>query len=322
MNQHFKVPEFMKDASGVFGHFKAPEFTKDASDVFGIEVDKTIEDGYPTKVLEVHLKKDPRKRRAVKLFARNNSDKGKAATKYFHNEVTILNLLTHRYIMGVLLAGTFPTYHCMVMPYYEEGTLTKVLSEMHEGLIDHYFVQLCSALKYIHERNIIHRDIKTDNVLITDRNDIILADFGLSQILRPGESEVTGKKGTVIFRSPEQYIEASFNGFKADMYSLGVVLWCMQFKQDVLEDEPRGPLLYHVTCSRTLTRLDKTILGGLLDDQPKRRWDIHKLIDSLTDPRRFLHRIEKLRGERVKNAGKRFDKEVDDIRWLMKTDKR
>ncbi|XP_059140431.1 uncharacterized protein LOC131928418 [Physella acuta] len=277
--------------------FKIPEYKKCLEDVFGLEIDRILEDGYPSKVMLAYHAHDKKRQKAIKYYLRDESTEGIAATRHFKMEAKILSLIRHPHIMTMDFYGSFPTYHAIVMPYYEEGTMTAVLQEMHEGLIDHYWVQICAAVKYLHDNCIVHRDIKTDNVLITNRNNIILTDFGLSCIVRKGSSLVDGHKGTPGFTSPEMELMKPYDGFKADMFSMGVVLWCMHFRQDIMEQRPKASYMYYVQRSKKLKKIDRNFLINLLEPNPSARWSIYKMIDSLTDPRRFVHRVEKLKGQ-------------------------
>jgi serine/threonine-protein kinase len=88
------------------------------------------------------------------------------------------------------------------------------------------FSQLISALKYCYDQKIIHGDIKSENILITDSNIVKLADFGISQILPNQDSECNpaSTPGSLEYTSPGK-LQGDFFSYSSDVWSLGVVFY-------------------------------------------------------------------------------------------------
>ncbi|CAK4628844.1 unnamed protein product, partial [Aphanomyces euteiches] len=87
--------------------------------------------------------------------------------------------------------------------------------------------QFAVGLASTHKVNIIHRDLKGDNVLVTFNKTVAIADFGLSRSVTSLENTKTGAKwcGTLNWMSPEQYSTPRSVTFKSDIWSFGMTLW-------------------------------------------------------------------------------------------------
>jgi serine/threonine protein kinase len=85
--------------------------------------------------------------------------------------------------------------------------------------------KLMSALRYLHEYGVLHRDLKAANVLcsVDDATDVCLADFGLSRFVRPSET-VSGDIGTLAYQSPE-LLQRNAYGVELDVWALGVLVY-------------------------------------------------------------------------------------------------
>lgn len=86
------------------------------------------------------------------------------------------------------------------------------------------FGQIVSAVKYCHNLDIIHGDIKPDNVLIDEKGNMKLTDFGLAIKISPGTLLVQ-RRGTKNFWAPELMLGEPYDGRKTDVWSLGVLLY-------------------------------------------------------------------------------------------------
>ncbi|XP_040608737.1 putative sperm motility kinase W [Mesocricetus auratus] len=144
-------------------------------------------------------------------------------------EMAALKFLKHPYILEIFQIITTPDYTHIITEYAPGGSLAKVIRKggrLQEKEAQRLFGQLVSAIRYCHDNDIIHRDLKPQNILLDREGNIKVADFGLAKRSKPG-TVLQGRCGTSTFNAPELLLGEVYDGKKADVWSLGVVLYCM-----------------------------------------------------------------------------------------------
>ncbi|XP_056316844.1 uncharacterized protein LOC130231530 [Danio aesculapii] len=152
------------------------------------------------------------------------------------NEVSILKKLHHGYI--IIYEDSFEDiesgHFYIVMEYCAWGDLHNKMQEQRgigffeEQQILDWLVQICLALQYIHENNVLHRDVKPQNVFLTEYGYINLGDFGCAKALMRADAYAQTAVGTELYVSPEVYHRQKYNS-KSDIWSFGWLLYdlCM-----------------------------------------------------------------------------------------------
>jgi len=162
-----------------------------------------------------------------------------AAWGYVLKEAQIISALNHPCICTIYDVGEEDEQPYIAMEYIEGCTLNMLLmpSGLNPALVAHPIRQIASALAHAHERGIIHRDIKSSNIVITNLGDVKILDFGLAKRIRPGtargpsalDSSLQGlgrPAGTIQYQAPEILRGERANAW-SDIWSLGVLLFEM-----------------------------------------------------------------------------------------------
>ena len=143
------------------------------------------------------------------------------------HEPRLLGSLSHPNIVSVLTAEKQEGVFFIVMEYVAGETLETVI--MREGAVEltralDFAVQIANAVDYAHRQNVIHRDLRPGNVLISEQGLVKVADFGTSRVLE------IAAHGTTVIGSPPYMAPEQFHGkavFASDLYSLGVTMYQM-----------------------------------------------------------------------------------------------
>jgi len=156
-----------------------------------------------------------------------------AFAERFEREARALALLHHPGIVGVHDFGRARAFFYLVMEYVDGASLRELLAQGRLTTRDvlAFVPQLCDALQYAHDHRVVHRDIKPENVLVGEDGRVRVADFGLAKLLGQdralGITETQQAVGTPLYMAPEQVTAAGSVDHRADLYSLGVVLYEM-----------------------------------------------------------------------------------------------
>lgn len=176
----------------------------------------------------------------------------------FQQEAKILAHLQHPHILPVFDYGQADGYTYIVMPFLQNGDLTDLLKGQPLTLpqVRRIIAQIGDALDYAHQQGLVHRDVKPNNVLLDERGNCLLSDFGITKIVE-GTAKFTvtgGIIGTPDYMSPEQGMGRKLDG-RSDIYALGVMLFQMVTgRVPYKADTPMAVLFKHVTDPLPLPR--------------------------------------------------------------------
>ncbi len=203
--------------------------------------------------------------------------------KNLRQEIDILHRLYHENIIQCLDSFETNSEFCLVTEL-ATGQLYEIVQEdkkLPESEIKEIALQLTSALFYLHNNNIIHRDIKPQNVLISASGIIKICDFGFARAI-DNKTMITSIKGTPLYMAPELLKEYPYNK-KADLWSLGVILYELYVGQPPFYTNNFQTLLHKIAKEDirypdSMSPQFKDFLKGLLVKNPKDRWDWPKIL--------------------------------------------
>ncbi|CAN5793093.1 hypothetical protein BH23PLA1_BH23PLA1_24420 [soil metagenome] len=235
------------------------------------------------------------------------------ALKRFTREAEILERLRHENIVRYYARGKFQGIFYYAMEFVQGRNLDNVIDERGylpwREVID-LAIQLCNALQFAHEHEVIHRDRKPSNLMITSDNQVKLTDFGIAKDLEAEALTQTGRTlGTAAYMAPEQIRGNPPISHKTDLYALGCLLYQMLTGQPPFQGRSAVALMHaHMSESPPRPSFKNPDIPRALDDL------VVKLMSKVGDDRPFdaaavAHQLEQIRdrAERGKPIRMAFD---------------
>ena len=166
------------------------------------------------------------------------------------NEVKILSSLDNPYIVKYYDSFIEKNMLNIFMEYCEGGDLSQYMKQfngkpLHENKIWKFFIQMCLGLDYIHQKKILHRDIKSLNIFLTKDENIRIGDLGVAKVLAETTNFAHTMVGTPYYLSPEMAEEKPYNE-KSDVWALGCVLYQLCTGRHPFEASNQAALLLKI----------------------------------------------------------------------------
>ena len=251
-------------------------------------------------------------------------------------EVNILSSLDHPSIVRFydLIEDSLNYY--LVTEFCEGETLFHFIGnrgKLEEDMARDIFRQICEAVRYIHSMNIAHRDIKPENIIINDRYEIKLLDFGLSEVCH---GLCSSRCGSCSYQSPELFQDSGYDALKADMWALGVTLYTMMFAHLPWTRRSRNEIAEQIKECHFFIPLNvsdecKQVLCGLMNKDLQERFTVEQVLASdwlrAAPVRRFSDvRVKSLPRKRMSVSLPPLPtgemQEVDDVKEMLKKARR
>jgi serine/threonine-protein kinase len=213
----------------------------------------------------------------------------------FRNEYTLASELLHPNVVQILHVGTASNITYFSMDLYPDSVAFMIKREPHiaEDVLVRIATQVTAGLAFAHEKGVVHRDIKPDNILLKPDGTAVISDFGIAKAVS-GYVTATGVNmtiGTPQYISPEQAQGRQLDG-RSDLYSLGVTLYkaatgetpfrstdWFELARMHVEETPRAPRKKRPDLSKRFER----IVLRCLEKHPDDRYDSSEvLLDELS----------------------------------------
>jgi serine/threonine protein kinase len=202
----------------------------------------------------------------------------------FKNEILLTRSISHPNIIQIYNFEQIDKLIFITMQYIEGSNLKEIIKK--NGPLDlteitKYSIQILEGLKAAHSLNIIHNDLKPQNIIIDKNSNIYIADFGLSTLFKKNEINQVDKNfiGTPSYISPEQWTRGQYD-FKSDLYSFGIMLFEMStgatpFQADtvfeIVNKHLNDKVVFPEKCKENLPLFLKKIVYDCLKKDPKER---------------------------------------------------
>ena len=202
------------------------------NDLSSYEIGRTLGKG-AYAIVKVCTNKITKERYAVKIYEKSKLNDG-SKKKCVYREIEILKKINHKNIAKLYDVITTDKQILILQElvigislreyYNNEIRNQKGISEHKSNIFKKIFKQIFEAMNYIHKRNIAHRDIKLENILMTKNYEIKIIDFGFG-MYNPENKLQNFFCGTPNYMPPEIAFKKPYNGEKADLWSLGVLVY-------------------------------------------------------------------------------------------------
>ena len=228
------------------------------------------------------------KDKKIKIYAAKEIDEEKSPKDRIENEILIYKELGHKNIVKLHDYFNYEQKTYLMFEYCENKDLSSLLKKrrkLKEIEVQYYIYQLIQALIHLQERNIIHRDIKSKNIFLTEKLELKLGDFGLAKKLNYPEAKCYDFAGTPAYMAPE-IIEKKSYTLKADIWPIGVIMYQLLLGElpfngnvDAVLEEKIKNVNYKFPDDAIISNAAKDLIKQILVLNPEERPSLYQILE-------------------------------------------
>lgn len=197
-------------------------------------------------------------------------------------EFEILDKLNHPNIVKTL--GLFvgdSNNNPAILLEYCRSNLEECIDKLKPFELIGIIYEICSAMKYVHANNIIHRDLKMRNILVNSERHAKVCDFGIAKQIDPTTfTSMSTRSGTPAFMAPELFKDDSKYTEKVDVYSFGVVMYFAVTKGQLPKSNPQNYESFKLPNS--INQLSQSIIKRCWSSVPENRPSFEEIMNLIT----------------------------------------
>lgn len=213
---------------------------------------------------------------AIKIF-RSTSDSARDRSNWYKEQKIYLECLNHPHIVTTYDQFTTTQGHLVIIMERGKSNLLSLIDSGQSFTpedVCRFGLQMARALKHLHEKNIIHRDISPDNILQFDNGIFKLCDFSAARLDIRSWDYARTVIGHINYLPPELLIPNGFSNYKSDFYQLGLVMLAMLIGKHVIPQ-----YLNHLTIkNQILTGIPRQTAESLIPSYGKLAWVLRSML--------------------------------------------
>ncbi|XP_050426449.1 serine/threonine-protein kinase BRSK2 isoform X2 [Adelges cooleyi] len=220
---------------------------------------------------------------AIKII--NREKLSESVLQKVEREIAIMKLIDHPHVLGLSDVYENKRYLYLILEHVSGGELFDYLVK--KGRLTpkearRFFRQIISALDFCHSHLICHRDLKPENLLLDEKTNIKIADFGMAS-LQPNGSMLETSCGSPHYACPEVIRGEKYDGRKADVWSCGVILYALLVGALPFDDDNLRQLLEKVKkgafhIPHFVPHDCQSLLRGMIEVDPEKRYTLKDII--------------------------------------------
>lgn len=193
---------------------------------------------------------------AVKIIDKRKAPQGYLA-KFLPREIEALRTVHHEHVIQLFDVIETPEKVMLIMEHAATGDLLDYIN--YNGSLDEeearkLFVQMAAAVQFSHDKGVIHRDLKCENMLLDSQQNIKVSDFGFAITVSDSSARLGTHCGSYAYAAPEILLGERYDGKASDVWSLGVILYAMTCGRLPYNDKSMKVLMQGIRRKLTMPR--------------------------------------------------------------------